>query len=55
MNWAVAVGVAFVVLVLAYVVARLWWNLAHKAAPYRDDQRPHAKSPPEDVVVIKDD
>jgi hypothetical protein len=57
MNWTVALVVAFLVVVLGGVAARLWWNLAHKAAPYGDERggRRGGRREQDNVVVIKED
>lgn len=55
MDWSVAIGVAVVVVVLGGIAARLWWNLAHKAAPYGDERGAPGKQNQENVVVIKDE
>ncbi len=55
MDWTVALVVAFLVVVLGGVAARLWWNLAHKAAPYGDERRGGSRAEADNVVVIKDD
>jgi hypothetical protein len=55
MNWGVAIGVAVVVVVLGGVAARLWWNLAHKAAPYGDERHARRGEDRDNVVVIKDE
>jgi hypothetical protein len=55
MDWSIAIGVAIVVVVLGGIAARLWWNLAHKAAPYGDERADPRKQSQENVVVIKDE
>lgn len=52
MNWAVAIGVAVVVVVLGGVAARAWWKLAHKAAPYGDETARGPNAPREEEVII---
>lgn len=55
MNWGIALGVAVVVVILGGVAAILWWNLAHKSAPYADEQEKRPRPKPDNAVVIRDE
>lgn len=57
MNLTLIISVAGVVLIAGSVVAILWWGLAKKAAPYRDEverQRQREQAAKDEQVIVID-
>jgi hypothetical protein len=55
MDWSIALGVTAVVGVLGALAAVLWWRLAFKRIPYKDDVARRSAPIEHNVVIIRDD
>ena len=55
MNWNIALGVTAVVGILGAIAAVLWWRLAFKHIPYKDDVARRSAPADQNVVIIRDD
>jgi hypothetical protein len=55
MDWNMAIAVTAVVGVLGTLAAILWWRLAFKRIPYKDDASRRTPPSNQNVVIIRDE